>query len=100
MIRRSIKLSLNLFKNSLNKLPIIIIIVFTNSNDWEIFRALFILMGETKITDIEDNSQFWIKCAKYLKRDGIDKIGSFILEKSKVFDFSHKTIYLLNKLLV
>ena len=65
-----------------------------------VFRALFILMGETKIAEVEDDSQFWIKCTEYLKRDGIDKVGSFILEKSKNFDFSHKTIYLLNKLLV
>ena len=33
-------------------------------------------------------------------KNGKNKIGSFIFEKSKSFDFSHKNIYTLNKLLV
>jgi hypothetical protein len=70
------------------------------SDAYVVFRTLFILMGEIKIAEIEDDSQFWIKCTEYLKKDGIDKIGSLILEESKNFDFSHQTIYLLNKLLV
>ena len=56
-------------------------------------------MGKRKIAEIKDNYKFWIRCKDYLKCNGIDKIGSFILEKSKDFDFSHKTIYLINKLL-
>ena len=68
-------------------------------NIYVIFRILFILMGEIKIAEIKDDSKFWLKCTDYLKCNGIDKIGSFILEKSKDFDFSHKTIYFINQLL-
>ena len=65
-----------------------------------IYRILFILIKETKIGEIEDDVEFWQKCTEYLNFNGKGKIGSFILEKSKDFDFSHKSIYLLNKLLV
>ena len=65
-----------------------------------IFRLLFILMGEMKIAEIIDDGQFWEKCIEYLNKNGKDKIGSFILEKSKTFNFNHKNIYLMNLLLV
>ena len=35
-----------------------------------------------------------------MNNNGKDEIGSFILAKSKEFDFSHKNIFLMNKLLV
>ena len=64
------------------------------------YRVLFVFMGEPKIAEIIDDNEFWLKCIEYLNEKGKDKIGSFIFEKSKNFDFSHKSIYLLNKLLV
>ncbi len=57
-------------------------------------------MNEIKIAEIVDDGEFWTKCIEYLNNNGKEKIGSFILEKTKNFDFSHKSIYLLNKLLV
>ena len=70
------------------------------SDIYIVYRALFVLIGEEKIAEIVDDGEFWIKCTEYLNTNGKNKIGSFILEKSKNFDFSHKSIYLLNKLLV
>jgi len=65
-----------------------------------VYRLLFVFMQETKIAEIVDDGEFWEKCIEFLNSNGKEKIGSFILEKSKDFDFSHKTIYLLNRLLV
>ena len=70
------------------------------SDIYIVYRVLFVLIGEPKIAEIVDDGEFWIKCIEYLTTNGKNKIGSFILEKSKNFDFSHKSIYLLNKLLV
>ena len=70
------------------------------SDIYIVYRVLFALMGETKIAEIVDDNEFWEKCIEYLNNNGKNKIGSFIFEKSKSFDFSHKNIYTLNKLLV
>ena len=70
------------------------------SDIYIVYRILFILMNETKIATIEDDEIFWKKCIEYLNNNGKDEIGSFILAKSKEFDFSHKNIFLMNKLLV
>ena len=70
------------------------------SDIYIVYRVLFVLIGEPKIAEIVDDGEFWIKCIEYLNTNANNKIGSFILEKSKNFDFSHKSIYLLNKLLV
>jgi hypothetical protein len=70
------------------------------SDIYIVYRVLFALMGETKIAEIVDDNEFWEKCIEYLNNNGKNKIGSFIYEKSKSFDFSHKNIYTLNKLLV
>ena len=66
-----------------------------------VYRVLFILFGEQKIAEIVDDAEFWEKCIEYLNSKSTNnKIGSFILEKSKSFDFSKNSIYLINKLLV
>ena len=65
-----------------------------------VYRVLFLLFGEQKIAEIVDDGEFWEKCIEYLNTNGGNKIGSFILEKSKSFDFSKNSIYLINKLLV
>ena len=70
------------------------------SDIYIVFRVLFVFMGEIKIAEIVDDGEFWTKCIEYLNNNGKEKIGSFILAKSKEFDFSHKSIYLLNRLLV
>ena len=70
------------------------------SDIYIVFRVLFVFMNEIKIAEIVDDGEFWTKCIEYLNNNGKEKIGSFILAKSKEFDFSHKSIYLLNKLLV
>ena len=70
------------------------------SDIYIVYRVLFVFMGETKIAEIVEDGEFWKKCIEYLNNNGKEKIGSFILAKSKDFDFSHKTIYLLNKLLI
>ena len=66
-----------------------------------VYRVLFVLFGEQKIAEIIDDTEFWEKCIEYLNSKSTNnKIGSFILEKSKSFDFSKNSIYLINKLLV
>ena len=66
-----------------------------------VYRVLFVLFGEQKIAEIVDDGEFWEKCIEYLNSKSTNnKIGSFILEKSKSFDFSKNSIYLINKLLV
>ena len=65
-----------------------------------VYRVLFLLFGEQKIAEIVDDGEFWEKCIEYLNTNGGNKIGSFILEKSRSFDFSKNSIYLINKLLV
>jgi len=70
------------------------------SDIYIIYRLLFVLFGEHEIADIMDDRLFWVKCTEYLITKSNGKIGTFIVEKSKNFDFSHKSIYLMNRLLV
>ena len=70
------------------------------SDIYIVYRVLFVFINEIKIAEIVDDAEFWTKCIEYLNNNGKEKIGSFILAKSKDFDFSHKSIYLLNRLLV
>jgi len=57
-------------------------------------------LGELKIAELADDNKFFEKCVEYLNTKGNKNIGSFILEKSKSFDFSQKSIYLINKLFI
>ena len=65
-----------------------------------IYRILFVLIDENDIANITDNKIFWVKCTEYLISNSNGKIGNFILEKIKNIDFTHKKIFLLNKLLI
>ena len=65
-----------------------------------IYRALLILLGEFEIASIFNDKKFWKKCIEYLSENSNGKIGTFILEKFKNISFSHKKIFLLNKLLI
>ena len=65
-----------------------------------IYRIFFVLLGELKIAELADDNKFFEKCVEYLNTKGNKNIGSFILEKSKSFDFSQKSIYLINKLFI
>ena len=47
-----------------------------------------------------DDRAFWVKCTEYLVTKSNGKIGTFISQKAKNFDFSHRSIYLMNRLLV
>ena len=72
-----------------------------NLNDiYIIYRLLFVLLGEREIADIMDDKLFWLKCTEYLMTKSNGKVGSYIVERAKSFDFSHKSIYLMNRLLV
>ena len=70
------------------------------SDIYIIYRLLFVLLGEHEIADIMDDRLFWVKCTEYLITKSNGKIGTFIVEKSQNFDFSHKSICLMNRLLV
>jgi hypothetical protein len=75
--------------------------LYNNLNDiYIIYRLLFVLLGENEIADIMDDRTFWVKCTEYLVTKSNGKIGTFIAGKVKTFDFSHKSIYLMNRLLV
>jgi hypothetical protein len=72
-----------------------------NLNDiYIIYCLLFVLFGENEIADIMDDRTFWVKCTEYLVTKSNGKIGTFIAEKIKDFNFSHRNIYLMNRLLV
>ena len=70
------------------------------SDIYILYRLLFVLFGEHEIADIMDDRAFWVRCIDYLVTKSNGKIGTFIFEKAKHFDFSHKSIYLMNRLLV
>ena len=70
------------------------------SDIYIIYRLLFVLFGEHEIADIMDDRLFWMKCTEYLISKSNGKIGTFIVEKSQNFNFSHKSICLMNRLLV
>ena len=60
------------------------------------YRILFILLNENKIYNIINNKEFLAKCIEYYRKDNI---GSFLIRKSKLFDFSPKNIYLIKKVI-
>ena len=93
----SVRLLDNPLYSKLFKTPIL----DDNLNDiYIIYRLLFVLLGENEIADIRNDKLFWTKCTNYLNSKSNGKIGTFIIEKSKNFNFSHQSIYLMNKLLV
>ena len=49
---------------------------------------------------INDDRTFWLKCTEYLINKSNGKIGTYILKRAENFDFSHQSIYLMNRLIV
>ena len=98
--RNSANAILSIDKPAFNKIFTQKILDIKLSQIYIVYRVLFVLLGEQKIAEIIDDGEFWVKCIEYLNEKSNNKIGSFILEKSKSFDFSKNSIYLINKLLV
>ena len=63
-----------------------------------IYRILFYLLSENEIAEIKDENLFWNTMREYLLNKSEGKIGTFISNNVKNFNFSNKTIYLINKL--
>jgi hypothetical protein len=63
-----------------------------------IYRILFYLLSENEIAEIKDENLFWNKMREYLLNKSEGKIGTFISNSVKNFNFNNKTIYLINKL--
>ena len=66
-----------------------------------IYRILLLLFGEKKIVEISDDNLFWKNVCKYfLDKNTKEKIGNFIVEKSKNLSFDHQTINLIEFILI
>lgn len=65
-----------------------------------IYRILFRLLNEKTICNIEDDSEFWIKVCDYFNEKGIDKLGTFLVDSTKAFNFEDHNVYLINKLII
>ena len=65
-----------------------------------IYRLLFRLLNEREISEIEDDSTFWLRICEYFNEKGIDKIGSFLIQAAQHFNFDDRNVYFLNKLIV
>ena len=58
-----------------------------------IYRILLLLLGEKTIAEISDDNNFWKNACKYfLDKMTKEKIGNFIIDKSKNFCFDHHKI--------
>ena len=65
-----------------------------------IYRILFRLLNQKSICDIEDDSEFWIKVCDFFNEKGIDKLGTFLVDSTKTFNFEDHNVYLINKLII
>ena len=65
-----------------------------------IYRILFRLLNQKAICDIEDDSEFWIKVCDFFNEKGIDKLGTFLVDSTKAFNFEDHNVYLINKLII
>ena len=65
-----------------------------------IYRLLFRLLNEREISEIEDDSEFWLRICEYFNEKGIDRIGSYLIEAAQHFNFDDRNVYYLNKLIV
>ena len=63
-----------------------------------IYRILFYLLSENEIAEIKDENLFWNKMREYLLNKSEGKIGTYISNSVKNFNFNNKTIYIINKL--
>ena len=65
-----------------------------------IYRILFLLLNEKTICSIEDDSEFWIKVCDFFNEKGIDKLGTYLVDSTKSFNFEDHNVYLINKLII
>ena len=66
-----------------------------------IYRILFLLFGEKKLAEICDDNIFWKKCCKYfLEKNKDGKFGNFIITLADNFSFDHRTINLIESILI
>ena len=65
-----------------------------------IYRLLFRLLNQHEICQIEDDSEFWIKVCDFFNEKGIDKLGTFLVDSTKAFNFEDHNVYLINKLII
>ena len=63
-----------------------------------IYRILFYLLSENEIAEIKDENLFWNTMREYLLNKSEGKIGTYISNNVKNFNFNNKTIYLINNL--
>ena len=52
------------------------------------------------ISEIEDDSEFWLRICEYFNEKGIDRIGSYLIEAAQHFNFDDRNVYFLNKLIM
>ena len=66
-----------------------------------IYKVLLLLFREKKLVEISDDIIFWKNCCKYFFEKSEDgKIGNYIINQSKNFCFDHKTINLIEFVLI
>ena len=66
-----------------------------------IYRILLLLFGEKKLVEISDDNIFWKKFCKYfLEKNKDGKLGNFIISLTNNFSFEHRTINLIESILI
>ena len=63
-----------------------------------IYRIFFQLLHDGKYLQIKDNKEFWAESCKYFAGATDGKIGPFIAEVLKAFDFSDDNIYAITQM--
>ena len=66
-----------------------------------IYKLLLLFMGEKNLVEISDDNIFWKNCCKYfLGKSDEGKIGNYIISQAKNFCFDHRTINLIEFMLI
>jgi len=66
-----------------------------------IYKILLLFLGEKKLVEISDDYIFWKKCCNYfLENSDEGKIGNYIINQIKNFNFDHRTINLIEFTLI
>ena len=64
-----------------------------------IYRIFFQLIDKEELVDIENDKKFWEKTRNYILKNNNNKTGTFFRDYISEFDFTHKNIYKLKKLI-
>jgi hypothetical protein len=64
-----------------------------------IYRIFFQLIDKEELVDIESDKKFWEKTRNYILKNNNKKTGTFFRDYISEFDFTHKNIYKLKKLI-